>query len=403
MNKPSKNNSSNGDAIRIANFMDSPLVNLNAKGNLNTAPLQYNPRMVADKVLHFTPSPDDTQFNEQFGKYNITIVPLFRSAKRRIWDFPTALMIAFKGIRTGRVNIIRGRLPYFGSLLGCLCGIALGIPRIISLGGDNRLPQQLENRYYFNSQLVSFGMEKLVLLMANKIIVPNNYTADYVGRIIGFKRALRKCVKIPWILHIDKDFEGYSRDFLNDRFGLDRHQKLILIVGHINKYKYSNVLFDVVEKMSTSSEPDLQFVFCGDGNLRGEGEKRFGNKRNVFFIGWQEHEIVFSLIQQACIVVIPMSGFVLLEAACLGRPVITSNIEWHSELVKSEWNGLLVDPRSVDEWMSALQQMAERPELRDLCANNIRESFEQEYEPSRLLDIEIDLYHKILKRGFKTR
>jgi hypothetical protein len=61
--------------IRLANFMDSCLSNLDKKGNLYTAPPAYNPNKFATKVVHFTPCEDDRAYEKMFAEYNIEIFP----------------------------------------------------------------------------------------------------------------------------------------------------------------------------------------------------------------------------------------------------------------------------------------------------------------------------------------
>ena len=54
--------------LRVANFMDSALEKLEQKGNLSHAVALYNPRGIAEKVIHFTPpamhgSPNSSNIN----------------------------------------------------------------------------------------------------------------------------------------------------------------------------------------------------------------------------------------------------------------------------------------------------------------------------------------------------
>lgn len=139
--------------IHIANFMDSSLCELNKKGNLNHAIKLYNldPRKI--KVTHFTPYIEDLVFCEEFKKHNIEIFCYLKDRKQsKVLVFAKSLLCVFKKIWSGNIQIIRGRLPYFGSLLGCIVGFLLRKPIIVSLGGNNRLAQERENSYYLGGK-----------------------------------------------------------------------------------------------------------------------------------------------------------------------------------------------------------------------------------------------------------
>lgn len=177
--------------------MDSSLADLDRKGNLDSAPAQYNPNRAFESVLHFTWSPGDVRYQPRFSPWNIDIVPYGQRGGFGVARIAVAFAQVARRLRSARVNVIRGRLPYHGSLVGVLAGRMLGIPSVVSLGGDNRLAQQLTGAYQYNSRRLSFAIEALVLRLATRIIVPNRFTADYVARIIGSARARKKIVEIP--------------------------------------------------------------------------------------------------------------------------------------------------------------------------------------------------------------
>lgn len=383
--------------INIANFMDSSLCELNKKGNLNHAIKLYNldPRKI--KVTHFTPYIEDLVFCEEFKKHNIEIFCYLKDRKQpKVLVFAKSLLCVFKKIWSGNIQIIRGRLPYFGSLLGCIVGFLLRKPIIVSLGGNNRLAQERENLYYLGGKKTSFFVEKLVLTMSNYLIAPNNYTKNYISSIIGDKKTDKKTRIIPWIL---PDSEKISitptkspRKFLNLQKNFT-----ICIIGFINRYKYSNVIFEVAENV-LSKENNINFVFCGDGPLRPVGEEKLKKFKSVYFLGWQDNKNAQKILKSSDLVLIPMSGFVLLEAGCLAKPVITSNLEWHSEFVEHMESGIVVNPENIDEWVDGILFMAKNPQKASMMGENLRNKFISDYNPQKLAEKEILLYEEALRR-----
>jgi glycosyltransferase involved in cell wall biosynthesis len=167
----------------------------------------------------------------------------------------------------------------------------------------------------------------------------------------------------------------------------------VLVVGHLNRYKFAAEMFAVVEALTRKGRA-VQVVFCGDGPLRAEGERRLG--RTAIFAGWQPNADVLALARGAAAVLVPMSGFVLLEAAWLGAPVITSHLEWHTEIVQDGVTGWVIDPAQTIDWAERIEWILDRPaEAADVGAR-LRQAFLDRYTPDRALAEEIALYRRLL-------
>jgi len=379
----------------IANFMDSSLIDMERKGLLNTVPELYNPDTTFSKVIHFTPYIEDEQLCDFFIPWNIELVSHRALTKNPFRLFLAALKVYVK-MRQNKVDLVRGRLPYLGSLLGCLNALVLRIPSVVSLGGDNRMVQVAEGRYHYNSRFVSFAIEKLVLLLCTKIVVPNQFTAQYVGRIIGSDRIRDKVIIIPW--RTEKIAESENNEpSIHEKFDIPVQSQLVPIIGFINRYKYSHVLFEALDNWLPSTDRPVVFVFCGDGPLRQDGEKLFSKRDDVLFIGWQDRPIVHALIRRASTVLIPMSGFVLLEAASMGKPVVTSRVEWHSELVEDMVSGRLVDPEDPIQWRGAIEQLLRAPETASEFGRALKRTFDADYSSDRSKALEIQLYRELIR------
>jgi glycosyltransferase involved in cell wall biosynthesis len=386
----------NNIEVRLANFMDSCLSDLDKKGNLNTAPPAYNPNKFATKVVHFTPCEDDRAYEKMFAEYNIEIFPYIDHRSHvSLFNLFRSVYSVYRKFKVEKINIIRGRLPYLGSIIGCLVGKVLGVPSIVSLGGNNRIPQERDNKYQFNNKWISYTVEKIVLFLCNIIIAPNRYTKNYVATLIGDQRANKKVRIIPWRLAKANPSEGDKIEIFS-HFGLNPEVPYILVVGFINKYKYSDIMFQVAEAVMSTWPTQVQFVFCGDGPLRASGQASLQKFPQVFFLGWQPNEIVQSLLKYAELILVPMSGFVLFEAASLGKPVIASNIEWHDEIIEDGVTGFLVNPVAVKEWVHKIEIILKDRRVGKRVGANLREVFNSEYDQESLIAQEIALYRSLV-------
>ncbi len=387
--------------LKIANFMDSSLLDLEKKGVLANVPDIYNPDRAYASVFHFTPHEHDLELSEFFAPHGIKLVH-----HPSVWLGPIrffrSLGQAIRLFRTEKIDLVRGRLPYLGSLVGGIAARLCGLPFVVSLGGDNRIVQERNRSYNYDSRRISYGMEWLVLKLAHRVIVPNRFTQAYVENIIG-RRGAAKCAHIPWLSKpvpeiIDDD------DATLAELSIPPGSAIVPIVGFLNPYKFTDVLFDAVDglNLKTADGREVCFCFCGDGPLREEGETRFAGQSNINFLGWQASAVVHTLLRQAEMVLIPMSGFVLLEAASIGKPVVTSNVEWHTEMVESERSGIAVDPHDPQAWRDAIGRMLSDATQAIAMGGRLKELYWREYAPQRCKDAEVDLYLSLVGSGTKS-
>jgi glycosyltransferase involved in cell wall biosynthesis len=378
----------------IANFMDSSLLDLRRKGVFDIVGETYNPRSAYERVIHFTPHACDLEASEALRGHRIEIRVHGVSALQPL-KFIRALAQTWRAFGHDKVDLVRGRLPYMGSLIGGLAARLRGLPFVVSLGGDNRIPQESDG-YLYHSRAISYAMENAVLRLATRVIVPNRYTYAYVDRIIGANAARKRCAVIGWMSRPVPPADAGDDETLA-AIGIAPDRTLVPIIGFVNRYKFSHVLFDVLEQgviHGADGKPAL-FCFAGDGPLRAEGEQKFAGRDDVIFVGWQQKSIIQALLRRAVAVVIPMSGFVLLEAASIGKPVITSSVEWHGELVADGRSGLLVDPQDRAAWRVAIARMLAEPAEARAMGGELKAAYWQHFSPDACVAAEHRLYEDL--------
>jgi glycosyltransferase involved in cell wall biosynthesis len=254
------------------------------------------------------------------------------------------------------------------------------------------LPQEQSGVYHLGSRRLSYATETAVLRLCDVVLAPNQFTKDYVARIIGRGRAESKVRVIPW--RIDPRADAPTPDL--SRAGIPEDRNVVAVIGFLNRYKYSDVMFEVAKRLVTGPEPPV-FVFCGDGDLRATGEAALAGSADVHFLGWQPRPVVQALIRAATAVLVPMSGFVLLEAAAEARAVVSSRTEWHAELVEDAVNGFLVDPTDVDGWVERTRRLLRDPGLRETMGGRLRRRYELDYAPAVVLAREVELYRSLAR------
>lgn len=151
-------------------------------------------------------------------------------------------------------------------------------------------------------------------------------------------------------------------------------RKKIVSVGRLMQQKNQKMLFaafkNVVEKY-----PDYQLVIYGEGPMREELEayaKELEIENNISLPGSVSD--VHERIKDAEIFVLSSDyeGMpnALIEAMCLGLPVISTKVSGATDLIKDHENGLLTELDNQKELENAMVELIENPVLAEKLAKN---------------------------------
>lgn len=86
---------------------------------------------------------------------------------------------------------------------------------------------------------------------------------------------------------------------------------------------------------------------------------------------------------------------ILIEAAAMGRPIITSNVAGCREICEHRFNGFLVEPGSSQGIVDSVKEIFENPELLSDMSRNSRSVFERGYDSEKVINFTLAAYDKI--------
>jgi glycosyltransferase involved in cell wall biosynthesis len=137
----------------------------------------------------------------------------------------------------------------------------------------------------------------------------------------------------------------------------------VVNIGRIVEQKGQAILIQAVARLLERGI-DVELVIGSDGPMRGEIERlidQLGVRRHVRLTGYLDDLGIFDEIMAARAMVLPSFAeglpSVILEALALGRPVITTSIAAHSELIEPNVNGWLVPAGDVDSLVNAMAEV----------------------------------------------
>ncbi|WP_051677170.1 glycosyltransferase family 4 protein [Maridesulfovibrio frigidus] len=215
----------------------------------------------------------------------------------------------------------------------------------------------------------------------------------------------------------------FNRNWITERFGIELNSKLhtihcgvdptvfkprpeirtpgpirLICVASFKDMKGHTYLLKacrrVLNKLKTNStEPDFLIHLVGDGPLRTQVESEIAAlnlTENVIVHGALPRKEVSELTLQADIAVmasvqgargdmegIPVS---LMEAMCVGLPVVTTRLSGIPELVEDGVNGFLVPPKQEEPLAQAIQSLIENEELGRTMGSSGREKVLKEFD-----------------------
>ena len=164
-------------------------------------------------------------------------------------------------------------------------------------------------------------------------------------------------------------------------------ERYFLFVGRLVPEKGVFELLSAYAKLDDSIRQQVGLVFVGDGASRESLERQALSisPGTIRFAGFAQREQLAVYYALADVLILPTYtdtwGLVVNEAMACGLPVILS---WAAgcaaDLVREQWNGLLVSPRDVRSLTLAMGRIATEPDLRAIMATNSVQQIRQ-YSP----------------------
>ena len=227
---------------------------------------------------------------------------------------------------------------------------------------------------YEKSKFMRWYM-KFVLNKVDYIICQGNSWKDFYQKVTKGKSAENKfIVQQNWI-----DTNEYVEN--NGEYSINHSLRIkLLYLGWIEEYKG---IFDIINAMGKIQKAGLEVELevYGSGSKINEAiqlVEKLKLEKVVFFRGWADHTKKLQAFIDNDIYVLPShrEGFPnsLLEAMASGLPVIATDVGGVADLVKTGFNGLLVDHGDVSQLAKAMLTLMHNPDMRSSLASNARKS-----------------------------
>lgn len=188
---------------------------------------------------------------------------------------------------------------------------------------------------------------------------------------------------IPLGVDIDR-FKEINKDLIREKFNIG-HKKVLLFVGNLNKMKGIEFLIKAIYMLKDNHKKDLKLIIVGEGpekqNLINLSEN-LGIKNIIKFWGVAKGPILQELYSLADIFILPSLSegrpVVIYEAMASNCAIISTNVGGSSEQVKDGYNGLLVEPKNIDQLTVRINYLLENENLIGKMGENGRKRIAEE-------------------------
>ncbi len=155
------------------------------------------------------------------------------------------------------------------------------------------------------------------------------------------------------------DLSGFEQE--SDR----RFDKQVICAGRLSKEKGTETLL----KICNDLDDDVDLLIVGEG----PEQEKFMNinlkKKNIHYLGFQNHEKTISLIKGSDILIQPSLSegisTTLLEAMACKTAIIASNVGGNTELIQDQESGILLESTNHKMFCKKIIELIADPDLRD--------------------------------------
>jgi glycosyltransferase involved in cell wall biosynthesis len=285
-----------------------------------------------------------------------------------------SLWVTLKHYRRIKPDIVNVGTPKMG-LLGILAAAILGIKkRIYTCRGF-----RYEHEKGFKRKILMF-MERLTGIFAHEIICISPSVKE-----LGVKDKIFKPEKCR-VIHKGSsngiNLEKYNpkaiilseKEALIQKFNL-KGKFVYGFIGRVTEQKGINELFEAFKYLS-KNQSNISLLFVGTVEKNHQATRFIVNKieenSSCYIVGSQNNVPLHLSLMDILVLPSWREGFgnVLVEAAAMGIPVISTQGTGTRDAVSDGFNGILVDVKNIDQLKDAMLELKNNPEKRITMGKN---------------------------------
>ncbi|MBO4862850.1 MAG: glycosyltransferase family 4 protein [Eubacterium sp.] len=277
----------------------------------------------------------------------------------------------------------------------CPCATSLRGNRLCNKCGDGHYFRMCKYNCFKGSKLQSFIVAFIFLYhrkrrsfydQIDKYICLNDNQIRLLENIGFDKNKISK--KYNFVVDTLNDSKTELPENIPDRY--------VVFYGRIGEEKGIRFLIRAWNNL------DIPLVVMGGGPLEESFKKWAGHKKNVYFLGYTEHDKCLRIVKGAEFVVFPSIWYegcsmVEIESMSLKKGIVATNLGFSKEAIRDGYNGYKFPLGKTDEFVSIVKELWNDPEKCKLLGENARSEYEQKYTPDDNYNKLMDCYNEVMK------
>ena len=305
-------------------------------------------------------------------------------------------------VKKYRIDFIRATDPYWMGLIAYTCGRLCKIPFCISIHADYDKRMQLDKNISVSTVFGSYKLAKLL----ERFILPKANQVMPIRETLAVKAAANGVAadKIRIIPHgIDLTvFHTLPKNNIWQLFNIDPQKKIISFVGRLSKDNYVDAILEIARQLGNRRK-DFLIIMAGGGKEEPKIKAKLASndvlKKHIMLAGFQPRDVCIDLRRASEVSLCLMAGFSLIEACAAARPVISYDVEWHSEMVKDKETGFLLKEHDVDGVVDALDWLLNHPIESKAMGQKAKALAFKRHDLKGTSAIKVSCYSEILSQG----
>lgn len=170
----------------------------------------------------------------------------------------------------------------------------------------------------------------------------------------------------------------------------------IAMVSRLEPVKYAQDVIAVMREVKKTL-PQARAIVIGDGSQRAELELQAeAESLDIWFVGAKDQEWIAAVLGLCDVIISPLTGRALVEAALSGTPIVAYDTEWQSELVIDGETGRLVPHRDTEAMSRAVVELLQNPEHGAELGARCRDKVMDNMGPDQVRAKEQELYGRLV-------
>ena len=261
----------------------------------------------------------------------------------------------------------------------------------------------LEASFGQNKFIKGVFIDRFILKNANKIICISQQVKKYFEKKISISKN-----KIRVIYYgIDQDYFVNDQKFKNTKLAKLIRKKLqkknfliCCIARHVKQKSLDFLILSFAEYQKKNINSTL--LLLGDGPERSKFIK-LAKKNDIYKkIIWVKYsKNVKDLLNLANVFVLPSRyegfGMVFLEAMLTSTPIISTNASAIPEVIKHNYNGILIEPNNIKQMISALKKIQDKKTVK-MFNTNSKKLLLSKFSLNKMYKKTNEIYYNVLDK-----